>query len=291
LAADAVLGVGCRFTDRHTGLIGVYQGERKCIHIDIDPGEIGKIVKTEIGIVSDAADALPMLLDAARASGRKRGRQGPGIPFADQRKKYIRSPDPKKEVMDPREVFEAVNQAFDDSVQWTTGCGITQIWSGQYQRINKPRTYYPSGGAGTLGFDIPAAIGAAAGTGKKTVCLMGDFGFTFLVEELAVATAYDLPVVVLIINNAYLGLIRQNQKYAYGYEYQVAMPENKKLVDYVKVSEGFACKAERVFNYRDLDAALKRAIAARGPYVVEIIVNDNTDCDMGNDIAHIRHFE
>jgi tartronate-semialdehyde synthase len=291
LAADVVLGVGCRFTDRHTGQIGVYQGERKFIHIDIDPSEIGKIVKTELGIVSDAADALPMLLDAAKAAGKERKRKGPAVSFADQREKYIRSPDPKKEIMDPREVFEAINLAFDDDTQWTTGCGITQIWSGQYQRINKPRKYNPSGGAGTLGFDIPAAIGASVGTKKKTVCLMGDFGFTFLVEELGVAAAYNLPVVVLIINNAYLGLIRQNQKYAYQYEYQVAIPENKKLLDYVKISEGFACKAERVFNYKELDAALKRAITAKGPYVIDIICNDNTDCDMGNDIAHIRHFE
>jgi tartronate-semialdehyde synthase len=290
LAADLVLGVGCRFTDRHTGPIGVYQGERKFIHIDIDPTEIGKIVKTEVGIAADAADALPMLLDSAKAAGKKRDRKR-GVSFAEQRAKYIRTPDPKKKVMDPREVFEAINQAFNDDTLYTTGCGITQIWSGQYQRINKPRRYNPSGGAGTLGFDIPAAIGATAGNGKKTVCLIGDFGFTFLVEELGVAAAYDLPVVVLIINNAYLGLIRQNQKYGYQYEYQVAMPENKKLMDYVKVSEGFACKAERVVTYQELDAALKRAVAAKGPYVVEIIVNDNTDCDMGNDIAHIRHFE
>ncbi|MDR2257583.1 MAG: glyoxylate carboligase [Treponema sp.] len=291
LASDLVLGIGCRFTDRHTGAAPVYQGERKFIHIDIDPKEIGKIIKTDLGITADAADAAPLLLEIARASP-ARQRPAPVTPYADIRKKYVRAPDPAKEVMDPREVFEAVNLAFDDDTQYTTGCGITQIWSGQYQRINKPRKYFPSGGAGTLGYDIPAAIGAAVGShGEKTVCLMGDFGFTFLVEELGVAAAYDLPVVVLIINNAYLGLIRQNQKYAYGYEYQVAMKENKGLMDYVKVAEGFACKAERVFTYAELDKALKNAIAAKGPYVIDIIVNDNTDCDMGNDIAHIRHFE
>ena len=289
LAADLVLGIGCRFTDRHTGNAAVYQGERKFIHIDIDPKEIGKIVKTELGIVADAGDALKMLITAAKAAGKARTRKHPS--FADMRKKYIRTPDPKKEVMDPREVFEAINQAFSDEVQYTTGCGITQIWSGQYQRINKPRKYLPSGGAGTLGFDIPAAIGASAATKKQTVCLIGDFGFTFLVEELGVAAAYKLPVVVLIINNAYLGLIRQNQKYVYQYEYQVQMKENKALMDYVKVAEGFACKAERVFTYAELDAALKNAAASKGPYVIDIICDDNTDCDMGVDIAHIRHFD
>jgi tartronate-semialdehyde synthase len=292
LAADLVLGIGCRFTDRHTGNIAVYQGERKFIHIDIDPNEIGKIVKTELGIAADAADAVPMLLEAARAAGKERKRKGPGASFADIRKKYVRDPDPKKKVMDPREVFEMVNQVFDDNTQFTTGCGITQIWSGQYQRINKPRKYFPSGGAGTLGYDIPAAIGASVGAGgAKTVCLMGDFGFTFLVEELGVAAVYRQPVVVLIINNAYLGLIRQNQNKAYGYEYEVRMEYNKTLMDYVKVAEGFGCKAERVFTYDELEKALRKAAAAGEPCVIDIIVEDTTYCDMGNDIAHINHFE
>ncbi|MDR0730228.1 MAG: glyoxylate carboligase [Treponema sp.] len=292
LGSDLVLGIGCRFTDRHTGNVAVYQGERRFIHIDIDPREIGKIVKTELGICADAGCALAMLLEAARASGGGRKRRAPAVPYGELRKKHIRRPDPAKKVMDPREVFQLINAAFDDETQYTTGCGITQIWSGQYQRVNKPRKYFPSGGAGTLGFDIPAAIGAAVGSGgKKTVCLIGDFGFTFLVEELGVAAAYKLPVVALIINNAYLGLIRQNQKYAYGYEYQVAMKENKALLDYVKIAEGFACRARRVFSYAELEGALKEAAAAEGPYVIDIIVDDNTDCDMGNDIAHIRRFE
>ncbi|MDR3248390.1 MAG: glyoxylate carboligase, partial [Treponema sp.] len=190
LASDVVLGIGCRFTDRHTGNVAIYQGERKFIHIDIDAAEIGKIIKTELGIVADAADAVPMLLAAAKTAGKERKRKAPAVGYADIRKKFIHSPDPKKEVMDPREVLQVINAAFDDNTQYTTGCGITQIWSGQYQKVNKPRKYFPSGGAGTLGFDIPAAIGATVGSkGKKTVCMIGDFGFTFLVEELGVAAA------------------------------------------------------------------------------------------------------
>ncbi|MCL2093618.1 MAG: thiamine pyrophosphate-binding protein [Treponema sp.] len=289
LAADLVLAIGCRFSDRHTGNLGVYQGERRFIHIDIDETEIGKIIKPELGIVADAADALALLLETAKA-GAPAKTGSPHRDYQKTRTSMIRKPDPAKQLMDPREVFEAINLAFNDETQFTTGCGITQIWSGQYQRINKPRKYLPSGGAGTLGFDIPAAIGASVATGKQSVCLIGDFGFTFLVEELGVAAAYKLPVVVLIINNAYLGLIRQNQKYALQYEYQVAMPENKALMDYVKISEGFACQAERVFSYSELEGALKRAAASPGPYVIDIICDENTDCDMGPDIANIRHF-
>jgi tartronate-semialdehyde synthase len=112
------------------------------------------------------------------------------------------------------------------------------------------------------------------------------------VEEVAVAANYNLPVTVLILNNSYLSLIRQNQKYAYNYEYQVRMPENKNgLIDYVKVSEGLGAQAERVSTYAELEQALDRAAAAKGTYVVDILVEDNTDCDMGNDIAHIKHFE
>jgi tartronate-semialdehyde synthase len=98
-------------------------------------------------------------------------------------------------------------------------------------------------------------------------------------------------VVVLIINNAYLGLIRQNQKGAYKYEYEVAMPENKTLIDYVKISEGFGCKAERVFTYAELDKALQNAKASKEVYVIDIICDDNQNCDMGNDIAHITHWD
>jgi tartronate-semialdehyde synthase len=291
LNADVVLGIGCRFTDRHTGAVAVYQGERKFIHIDIDPGEIGKIVKTALGIHADAADALPLLLEAARAGGQRK-RQAPAVPYAELRKKYRHNPDSARKTLDPREVYELINRNFNDDTIFTTGCGLNQIWSGQYQRINKPRRYLPSGGAGTLGFDIPAAIGASVAAGKaKAVAVMGDFGFTFLVEEIAVAASYGLPVVVLILNNAYLSLIRQNQKYAYNYEYQVAMNENKGRIDYLKVSEGLGARAERVSTRGDLEAALKRAAAARETYVVEILVDNNTDCDMGNDIAHIRHFE
>jgi tartronate-semialdehyde synthase len=292
LGADVILGIGCRFTDRHTGGVGVYQGERKFIHIDIDPLEIGKIIKTELGIVADAADAIPLLLEAAKKAGPARKKDAPAVPYEDIRKKYRHLPDFKRTALDPREVYELVNQAFNDDTIFTTGCGLTQIWSGQYQRINKPRKYLPSGGAGTLGFDIPAAIGASVAVNNgKAVCMMGDFGFTFLVEELGVAANYKLPVVVLIINNAYLSLIRQNQKYAYSYEYQVAMNENKNLIDYVKVAEGFGCKAERVSSYEDLEKALKRAAESKETYVLEILVDNNTDCDMGNDIAHIRHFD
>ena len=291
LDSDVVLGIGCRFTDRHTGNLAVYTGDRRFIHVNIEPKEIGKIIDPEIGIVSDAkAAAEAMLADAKDRGGEWEGaeriKQLPEL-----RKAAALSPEADGKGIHPKTVYHQLNSSFDDDTMYTTGCGNNQIWSGQYQRINKPRKYLPSGGAGTLGFDIPAAIGASIAAGKaKTVCVMGDFGFTFLVEELAVAAKEELPVLVVILNNANLSLIRQNQKYAYGYEYAIEMKENKGLVDYVKVAEGFGCKAERVERTADLPAAFERAKASAGPYVIEIFVEDETDCNMGIAIDSIKTF-
>ncbi|MDR2517848.1 MAG: glyoxylate carboligase [Spirochaetaceae bacterium] len=292
LAADAVLAVGCRFTDRHTGNTAVYQGQRRFIHVDIDRNELGKIIKPEIPIHADAALALKALTAAAKARGHALKKHGtlPAVPFHETRRAYRPEPDKNRKIIDPREVFAIINRVFDDETIFTTGCGLTQIWSGQYQIINKPRTYLPSGGAGTLGFDIPAAIGASVATGRKAVAVMGDFGFTFLAEELAVASRWNLPVAVIIINNACLSLIRQNQKYAYDYEYAVSVKENNGFIDYIKAARAFGCDAKRAHTYEEAEAALVWAAASKAPVVVEIMADPETDCDMGGDLAHIRRF-
>jgi len=120
---------------------------------------------------------------------------------------------------------------------------------------------------------------------------MGDFGFTFMVEELAVAAKNNSPIIVVIVNNAYLSLIRQNQKYAYKYEYAVKMEENQTFVDYVEVAEGLGCKAERVVKHEDIAGALKRANESDRLYVIDIIVEEHTDCSMGGNIGAVREFE
>lgn len=291
LDSDLVIGIGNRFTDRHTGALGVYRGQRKFIHINIEAKELGKIFPADLAILSDAKTALEMLISEAK-------KMAPFKPAA----RVAEIPQLKKELkrntaydqtpIMPQRVFGEINRVLGDKVIYTTGCGITQIWSGQFQEINAPRRYLPSGGAGTLGYDIPAAFGAMIATGGKTkaVAVMGDFGFTFHVQELAVAAKYKIPLIVVIINNAYLGLIRQNQKYAFSYEFAVEMAENQAEMDYVKVAEGFACAGERVFAPGDLAAALQRALASDKPYVLDIVCSQNADCSMGGDIQSIREF-
>ena len=143
-----------------------------------------------------------------------------------------------------------------------------------------------------MGFEIPGAFGAKAACPDKTVCaVLGDFGFTFMGEEIAVASALDRPIIVVIVNNACLGLIRQNQRLAYGYEYEVGMPYNQDgRIDYIKVAEGFGCAAERARTPEELQAAIGRAKAAGKTYVIEAVCAPGQFCDMGAGVDKCRSF-
>lgn len=289
LDSDLVLGIGCRFTDRHTGNIKVYRGNRKFIHINIEPHEINKIFPADLGIVSDAKPAIEMLIAEVEKQGvRKSWPLVAKLP--ELRKQLARKTDYKAVPINPHRVFRELNEYFGNNAMFTTGCGITQIWSGQLQEVDRPRLYLPSGGAGCLGYDIPAAFGASMATGMQSVAVMGDFGFTFHDGELAVCSKYKAPVIVVIINNAYLGLIRQNQKGAYGYEYAVEMSENQDFVDYVKVAEGFGCYGERVFNPDNLKGAFKRAQESGKPAVIDVVCDKFVDCSMGGAIDSVKEF-
>ena len=293
LDSDLVLAIGNRFSDRHTGDIKTYCGDRKFIHINIDPKQIGMVFEPTLGIVSDAKLAVEALIAEVEKQGlhpqaSERVKQLPKLREELARKtSYDCSP------MMPHRVFQEVNEAFDDETYFTSGCGITQIWSGQLQKINRAGKYLPSGGAGTLGYEIPAAFGAkVAHPEAQSVTVVGDFGLTFMGEEIAVASAFKKPIIVVVLNNAYLGLIRQNQK-GYGFEYAVEMPYNQDgTIDYVKLGQAYGCVAERVFSPEELKEALVRAkasvVASNRCYLIDAICIKTQLCDMGGSIANIK---
>ena len=292
LESDLVLGIGCRFVDRHTGDLKTYREGRKFIHIDIEPRQIGKVFPPDLGIVSDAKLAVNALQKEAEKRGLKPADPGRAAAVASLRSQLERKTDYDCVPIKPHRVFAEINRAFDSETLFTTGCGNTQIWSGQLQKIDRPMRYLPSGGAGTLGFEIPGAIGAkAAFPERHSVTVLGDFGFTFMGEEIAVSSVYGLPIIVVIVNNAYLGLIRQNQNTAYGYEYAVAMPYNQDgTIDYVKVAEGYGCMAERIFKPEDIAPALERAKRSGRTYVIDVVCDPQQLCDMGGSIAAVKSF-
>lgn len=292
LESDLVLGIGCRFSDRHTGALDVYTRGRRFIHINIEPSHIGRIVPTELGIVADAGLALDALLAEAQR------RTGPRPPTArvaaipTERARLARRTDYDQVPIKPQRVYRELNEFFGPDTIFTTGCGLTQIWSGQLQSVAQPYTYLPSGGAGTLGYDLPAAIGAKVARPEATVvAVMGDGGFGFMIEELAMACQHRVPVIVVVVNNGYLSLIRQNQRYAYEYEYAVDLTYDGRGVDFVRVAEGFGAYAERVERPEELRGALRRAVEAGRPAVIDVIVERETDCSMGPSLDRVREFE
>lgn len=292
LESDLVLGIGCRFVDRHTGDLSVYTKGRKFIHIDIDPNQIGKIVPVELGIVSDAKLALEALLKVAREKMPERLVNGRVKNIALMKKELARRMDFDDVPIKPQRVFKEINEFFDRDTIYTSGCGLNQIWSGQFQEIYKPRRYIMCGCAGTLGFDIPAAIGAKIADPKSNVvAVVGDGGFGFLCSELAVASQYDIPIIVVVINNGYLSLIRQHQKYALGFEYQVDLRYKENLIDIVKIAEGFGCYADRVERPEDIKNAFQRAVNSGRPAVVDIMVERTADAAMGLSIDAIKEFD
>jgi len=191
----------------------------------------------------------------------------------------------------PQRVYQELNAAFGPHTLFTTACGLTQIWSGQFQHGAGPRTYLASGGAGTLGYDLPAAIGAKVARPESTaVAVVGDGGFGFTVEELAMACQFRIPVVVVIVNNGYLSLIRQNQRYAYEYEYGVDLTYDGMGIDFCRLAEAFGAYAERVTRPEEIRPALQRAAACGRPAVVDILVDRQADASMGTALDAVREF-
>lgn len=292
LESDVVLGIGCRFSDRHTGDLGTYTKGRKFIHVDIEPTQIGRIIPAEIGIVGDAKLSIQALLEAARDATAKREPSEWVMGIPGLREELTRRLDFDNVPIKPQRVFKEINEFFGEDAIFTAGCGLVQIWSGQFQEISKARHYLPSGGAGTLGYEVPAAIGAKVAKPDSTVvAVVGDGGLLFMGEELAMACQHDVPIIVVVVNNGYLSLIRQNQKYGYGYEYGVDLWYDGSRVDFVKYAEAFGAYAERVEKPEGIRPAFERAMKSGRPALVDVIVERQTDCAMGPGIDKVREFE
>jgi len=324
LDSTLVLAVGARFNDRHTGDVKVYKGNRKFIHVDIDPGQIGKNIMPDLGICADAKLTLQALLDEVKRRNVKR--PPTKLDISQIRAKMERKTDYDTIPIKPQRVFKEINEFFDENTVFVTCIGLNQIWSGQLQKISKPRHYLDCGGAGPLGWDMPASIGAkVARPDKVVVDVVGDFGFQFCMDALPVAVMYKIPFVIVVLNNGYLGLIRQAEKYMYDMNFEVQIwydslraiqaeqvpmamaaggrgavnmervtqvAENEgRGFDFVKFAEACGAAGERVTDPKAIKAALKRGVEASVPYVVDIIMERETDCSMGASIDAIREFE
>jgi tartronate-semialdehyde synthase len=298
LESDLVLAVGARFGDRHTGDLEVYRGERKFIQVDIAAQQIGRVFPTDLGIVSDARVALRALSEqAAERSTRSRGDWLGRV--ADLKDALVRRTDFDDVPIKAPRVFREINEYFDLDTVFVTAIGLYQIWSGQFQLAYRPRHYLCCGQAGPLGWEVPACIGAKlAAPDKLVVGVVGDYSFQFLMEEIAVAVQYEVPFVLVMVNNGYMGLIRQAEE-AYDMNYEVKLsyegPGGHPGIDHVGVMEAMGAGGVKVTDPGDIAGAFDWAVAQaderRVPMLVEILVAPEDDAAMGKSIDHVREFE
>ncbi len=292
LESDLVLGVGCRFSDRHTGALDVYTNNRKFIHIDTEPTQIGRIIPADLGIVADAKLALQALLAMAKEMTPPREPTERVNAIPEMRLNYQRRLDFDQIPIKPQRVYKEINEFFDEETVFVTCIGLNQIWSSQFQRIFKPRHYLIPGGAGPLGWDLPAAIGAKVARPEKTVVdIVGDYGLGFCGQEMAVAVMYHIPIIVIVINNGYLSLIRQQEKYLYDMNFEVTTWYEGMCVDFVKFAEAYGAYGQRVEEPAEIKPALKRAVEANWPAIIEVIVDRETDASMGPSLDKIVEYE
>jgi tartronate-semialdehyde synthase len=312
LASDFVLGIGNRWANRHTGSTDVYCKGRKFVHVDIEPTQIGRVFAPDLGIVSDAKAALQLFVEAAlelRAAGRLRNRQDWAAECQGRKGSvdYLRKTNFEQVPMKPQRVYQCMNNAFGQDTTYVSTIGLSQIAGAQFLHVYHPRHWINCGQAGPLGWTVPAALGVrAADPSRRIVALSGDYDFQFMIEELAVGAQFKLPYIHMVVNNSYLGLIRQAQR-GFSMDYCVQLgfdninsPADEVTaqgygVDHVKVVEGLGCKAIRVHRPDEVAPAIRQAEAWMAefqvPVVIEVILERVTNIAMGTEIDNVTEFE
>ena len=265
--ADVVIGVGMRFDDRAMGRFSGFNPTAKIIHIDIDPAEIGKNFSTMVPIVGDAKNVLKAVAERVRQQTRPEW-----IRWIDQKREdhpslHIR----ESRRMLPQYVVRTLYEETQGNATIVTGVGQHQMWAGQHYWYNRPRQLISSGGLGTMGFELPAAIGAqVALPGQEIWAICGDAGFQMTMQELAVCVDEQLPVKIAIFNNGYLGMVRQWQQLFYDKNFvSVAISQP----DFCKIAEAYGIKAIRVETKAEVPLAIREARAHKGPVLLDFQID------------------
>ncbi|MCP4328889.1 MAG: glyoxylate carboligase [Alphaproteobacteria bacterium] len=306
LKSDFVLGIGNRWANRHTGSVETYTKGRTFVHVDIEPTQIGRVFMSDYGIVSDAKAALELFVEVAkewRAAGKLKDRSAWAAEGEHRKLNMLRKTHFDNVPLKPQRVYQEINEAFGRDVCYVTTIGLSQIAAAQFLHVYNPRNWINAGQAGPLGWTLPAALGVRkACPDREIVALSGDYDFQFMIEELAVGAQFKLPYLHIVVNNSYLGLIRQAQR-GFEMDYNVQLSfENINApdlqdygVDHVAVAEGLGCKAIRVKSPNEFKEAFDRAAQLmaehRVPVVLEFILERVTNISMGTEVDGVNEFE
>jgi acetolactate synthase-1/2/3 large subunit len=271
--ADLICGIGVRFDDRVTGKLSEFAPRAKFIHVDVDPAEISKNVPAHIPIVGDAKNVLARLVTEYRALAADSSRlEDWWQRIEGWRAQYpLRYDDTADAEIRPQRAVQAVFEATGGEAIVTSDVGQHQMWTAQYYDFPEPRRWINSGGLGTMGFGLPAAMGAAVGCPERTVvCVAGDGSIQMNAQELSTCTQNRIPVKVVILNNGYLGMVRQWQELFWDKRYSHV--DMGRWPDFVKLAEAHGATGIRLTDKTTLVEDLKAAIATDGPVVVDVRV-------------------
>lgn len=268
---DVLIAVGMRFDDRVTGCLDTYAKQAKIIHLDIDPSEINKNVKVDVAVLGDCKETLVELTKLLR--------ENKHTAWIDSFTEYEHQEYDsviKKELcpengpLNMGEVVRAVSEATAHEAILVTDVGQNQMMAARYFKYTQSRSVVTSGGLGTMGFGIPAAIGATFGCPERTVCVfMGDGGIQMNLQELGTIMEQQAPVKMILLNNNYLGNVRQWQAMFFGRRYSFTPMVNP---DYMKIADAYQIPARRVMNREDLQETIREMLATDGPFLLEVCV-------------------
>ncbi len=264
--ADCIISLGVRFNDRVTGNRDKFATKAKIIHIDIDGSELSKTVNAVTGLRGDVKLTLQKLLPLLKATSRPKWQEKINM-FRAEEVEYLDN----REGLTPRNAILTLNKHLGENTPVATDVGQHQMWSAQNLTFKNTRRFISSGGLGTMGFGPGAAIGAAIGAGERSVLVTGDGSFGMCLTEMATAVSYNVPMVILILNNGVLGMVRQWQTLFFDKHYSNTVLGRK--TDFVELAKAFGSTGERVTTIEELDAALTRAFDYNGPYLIDCLID------------------
>ncbi len=269
--ADLIIGIGVRFSDRATGNTAKYATEAKLIQLDVDLSEINKNIQVDVGLVGDIKSSFARISERCEKAEHKQWAQEVTALKTEEKRIIDEAEEASNGAMTPKKIFDVINKVKDKSTIIATDVGQHQMWAAQYTDFEQKRRFASSGGLGTMGYGLGAAIGAAVATGDKTVLITGDGSFGMNLNELATAVTYNTPIVIVLLNNGVLGMVRQWQTLFFDKRYSNTTLGRK--TDFVKLAEAFGLEAERVSSIDEFEQAFKRGMAHNGPYLIDTLIN------------------